>query len=182
MTEFETKVLESLEAIEVLLTALVGDCEATKVLKERRAAHAESSRKSYAKKHGLTSESDKEKTNEEKEDIPPTPPIGEKEEKRKARDTNARARAKGSKRFQKPTIEEIADYCAQRNNGIDPEEFFVFYESKGWCVGKSPMKKWKSAVITWEKKRRKDQKYAASRYERKTENQNCIVDYSDRPI
>ena len=182
MTEFETKVLESLDAIQTLLTALVGDCEAAEILKERRAAHAKSSRKSYAKKHGLTSESDKEKTKDEERDIPPTPPIEKEAEKRKARDTNARARAEDSKRFQKPTIEEIADYCAQRNNGIDPEEFFSFYESKGWCVGKSPMKKWKSAVITWEKKQKRDQKHFISRFERKTENQNCIVDYSDRPI
>ena len=179
MTEFEIKALEALDAIQTLLKALVGDCEATKVLEKRRAKDAERKQKKRAAVRGQTIG---EKTKDEERDIPPTPPIEKEAEKRKARDTNARARAKGSKRFQKPTIEEIADYCAQRNNGIDPEEFFVFYESKGWCVGKSPMKKWKSAVITWEKKRRKDQKYAASRYERKTENQNCIVDYSDRPI
>ena len=42
MTDFETKVLEALDAIQTFLTALVGDCEATKTLAERRAAKAAS--------------------------------------------------------------------------------------------------------------------------------------------
>ena len=62
---------------------------------------------------------------------------------------------KGRSRFQKPTLEEVTEYCRTRNNGIDPEEFFAFYESKGWMVGKNPMKDWKAAVITWEKSAKK---------------------------
>lgn len=58
-----------------------------------------------------------------------------------------------SKRFQKPTIEEIEAYCKERANGIDAESFFDFYESKGWLVGKTPMKDWKAAVRTWERSR-----------------------------
>ena len=57
--------------------------------------------------------------------------------------------------FSKPTIEEVRAYCLSRNNGIDPEEFWAFYESKGWKIGKSPMKDWRMAVVTWEKKRQK---------------------------
>lgn len=53
--------------------------------------------------------------------------------------------------FKKPTIEEIREYCESRNNGIDAEQFYNFYESKGWMVGKNKMKDWKCAVITWEK-------------------------------
>ena len=30
--------------------------------------------------------------------------------------------------------------------------FVAFYESKGWLVGKSKMKSWKSAIVTWEKR------------------------------
>lgn len=59
---------------------------------------------------------------------------------------------KGSSRFQKPTIEEIRQYCQERNNSVDPEKFFNVYESKGWLVGKSPMKDWKAAVRTWEQR------------------------------
>lgn len=55
------------------------------------------------------------------------------------------------KRFFKPTIDQIREYCQERNNGIDPERFFDFYESKGWVVGKQPMKDWKACIRTWEK-------------------------------
>ena len=33
------------------------------------------------------------------------------------------------KKFNKPTIEEIAEYCKERNNGIKAETFYDFYES-----------------------------------------------------
>lgn len=55
-------------------------------------------------------------------------------------------------RFQKPSLEEIREYCESRNNQVDPEQFFNFYESKGWMVGKTPMKDWHAAVRTWEKR------------------------------
>ena len=53
--------------------------------------------------------------------------------------------------FQKPTVEEINQYCTERNNKVDPQRFFDFYESKGWKVGKEPMKDWKACVRTWER-------------------------------
>ena len=58
------------------------------------------------------------------------------------------------KRFNKPTLEEVEAYCAERNNGISAQDFINFYESKGWKIGKSPMKDWKAAVRTWEGKRK----------------------------
>jgi len=64
---------------------------------------------------------------------------------------------KGKKKvFVPPTVEEVSAYCSERNNSIDPEAFVAFYNSKGWKVGKNPMKDWKSAVITWEKRQKKD--------------------------
>ena len=63
---------------------------------------------------------------------------------------------KGQGRFNKPSVQEVAEYCQVRNNGIDPEEFVAFYESKGWMVGKNPMKDWRSAIITWEKSKKKE--------------------------
>ncbi len=60
---------------------------------------------------------------------------------------------KGSSRFQKPTIEEIRQYCLEEGYNVDAEQFYNFYESKGWLVGKSPMKDWKAAVRTWEQRR-----------------------------
>lgn len=56
------------------------------------------------------------------------------------------------KRFTPPTVEEVAAYCGDRNNRIDPQTFVDFYSSKGWVVGKSKMKDWKAAVRTWEKR------------------------------
>lgn len=55
------------------------------------------------------------------------------------------------KRFSKPTVEEVAAYCKERNNNVDPQRFWDFYEAKGWKIGKSPMKDWKACVRTWEK-------------------------------
>lgn len=57
----------------------------------------------------------------------------------------------GKQKFSKPTVQEIQEFCLSRKNDVDPVKFFNFYESKGWMVGKNPMKNWKSAVITWEK-------------------------------
>lgn len=65
--------------------------------------------------------------------------VGEKEEKKT--------------RFTPPSIEEVAAYCAERQNGIDPQNFVDFYTSKGWKVGNQPMKDWRAAVRTWESKR-----------------------------
>lgn len=58
---------------------------------------------------------------------------------------------KKQKKFVKPTVEEIGAYCKERNNRIDPQKFFDYYESNGWKVGKNPMKDWKAAVRTWER-------------------------------
>ncbi len=67
-------------------------------------------------------------------------------------------------RFKKPTLEEVKEYCEERNNGIDAETFINFYESKGWMVGKNKMKDWKACVRTWEKSR------------------NTKVVYQDKPL
>ena len=55
--------------------------------------------------------------------------------------------------FKAPTVEEVAAYCKERNNGVDPHRFIAHYEAVGWKVGKNPMKDWKAAVRTWERNR-----------------------------
>lgn len=62
------------------------------------------------------------------------------------------------KRFIKPSLKEVEAYCIERNNGIDAQNFINFYESKGWKVGKNPMKDWKAAIRTWEGKRKETKK------------------------
>lgn len=54
-----------------------------------------------------------------------------------------------------PTIDEVYAYCKERKNGINPEAFYDFYESKGWMVGKNKMTDWKACVRTWEKRQDK---------------------------
>ena len=66
-------------------------------------------------------------------------------------DTKANKSPTKAKRFVKPTINEIQDYCIERNNNVNAEQFFDYYESNGWKVGKNSMKDWKAAVRTWER-------------------------------
>ena len=60
----------------------------------------------------------------------------------------------GRKRFIIPTPEEVQAYCDERKNGILGQQFCDFYSSKGWKIGKEPMKDWKAAVRTWETRRK----------------------------
>ena len=55
-------------------------------------------------------------------------------------------------KFIKPTIEEINKYCEERQNHINAENFYNFYESKGWKIGKNSMKDWKACIRTWEQR------------------------------
>ena len=55
--------------------------------------------------------------------------------------------------FTPPSLEDVQEYCKERNNNVDAETFISFYESKGWMVGKNKMKDWKACVRTWERSR-----------------------------
>ena len=84
---------------------------------------------------------------------------------------------RGSSRFQKPTIEEIRQYCISRGNQVDPEQFFNFYESKGWRVGRSHMKDWRASVRTWEKREKEiPQRKRESRKESVLEHNLKVMD------
>ncbi len=65
------------------------------------------------------------------------------------------------KRFQKPTVAEVHDYAQTLGYvGFDAQHFWDFYESKGWVVGKAPMKDWRRAVANWQRtqeQKRKEQ-------------------------
>jgi len=73
--------------------------------------------------------------------------------------------AKKSKRFKKPTLDELEHYCIERQNKVDIQKFFNFYESNGWKVGKNPMKDWRASIRTWESNSFDDKKQS------KTQNQ-----------
>lgn len=60
-------------------------------------------------------------------------------------------------RFTAPSVGDVKEYCRLRNSPVDPEAFHSFYASKGWLIGKTKMKDWKRAIITWERKRGEEQ-------------------------
>lgn len=66
-------------------------------------------------------------------------------------DTKANKSPTKAKRFVKPTLSEIEQYCIERNNNVNAEQFYDYYESNGWKVGKNAMKDWKACVRTWER-------------------------------
>ena len=91
---------------------------------------------------------------------PPEHPPQENEQanaRPKERDTESQCAPpppSGPKRFVPPTLAEVQSYVAQRQSPVDPQGFIDFYASKGWMVGKTPMKDWKAAcrnAETWER-------------------------------
>lgn len=66
------------------------------------------------------------------------------------RPTTTKAREKRNG-FKKPTIEDVAAYCRERSNAVDPQSWMDHYTANGWRVGRNAMKDWKAAVRTWEK-------------------------------
>jgi len=57
-----------------------------------------------------------------------------------------------NKTFTKPEIKWIENYIHGKRLSVDANQFYDFYESKGWLVGKSKMKCWKAALRTWERR------------------------------
>ena len=57
---------------------------------------------------------------------------------------------KKSSKFQKPTLDELKDYCSQMGYKVDAEKFYLYYEQCGWTVGKNkPMKDWRASLRLW---------------------------------
>ena len=51
-----------------------------------------------------------------------------------------------------PTLDMVSQYCLKRQNNIDPKQFYDFYTSKRWFVGKTKMKDWQASVRLWERR------------------------------
>lgn len=100
------------------------------------------------------SEKEKEKETEKEEERPPVSPDGG---EGAGEDYPVGKKQRQPKpRFTVPTEDEVSEYCRERNNGISGQAFCDFYASRGWCIGKQPMRDWKAAVRTWENKRREE--------------------------
>ena len=83
--------------------------------------------------------------------FPPLSPQEKKEKKTRIINNSCEKETKKNSIFRRPTVEQVAEYCEARGNNVDAAVFCDFYESKGWVVGRSPMKDWKAAVRTWER-------------------------------
>lgn len=73
-----------------------------------------------------------------------------KEKEIKEKENNIKENIKqATSRFTAPSIEQIQAYITEKGYIMSAEEFFYFYDSKGWMVGKTKMKNWRSAVSRW---------------------------------
>lgn len=80
----------------------------------------------------------------------------------KKKENVRKKKEKKEKLFIKPTIEEVRAYCEARQNGVDAEQFFNFYEAKGWMLGKNKIKNWKCCVHIWERRDRAQEQKTSS--------------------
>lgn len=63
------------------------------------------------------------------------------------------------KQFKPPTLEEVQAYCKKRNNNVDAQRFYDFYNEADWYDSNGgKVKSWKQKVITWEGNRGKGNK------------------------
>ena len=61
---------------------------------------------------------------------------------------------KNNRRFEPPSVEEVAKYIKEKGYHFGAEEFVAFYSAKGWMMGKNKMKSWRQACVTWEARRK----------------------------
>ncbi len=59
------------------------------------------------------------------------------------------------KAFIPPTLEEVKAYVKEKGYTFSPDAFIGYYGSNGWMVGRTKMKDWKSACVTWQSKETK---------------------------
>ena len=100
----------------------------------------------------------------------------EKRRDKKKEVTNVTSKKERAPKFQRPTVSDVAAYCADRANGIDPQSFVDYYDSNGWRVGRSAMKDWRAAVRTWEKRNAENQQ---ANQGRKSAGQNAADFHED---
>lgn len=52
--------------------------------------------------------------------------------------------------FVPPTQAEVAEYCRERGNSIDPARFIAVNAAKGWKIGNTQVSDWKAQIHAWE--------------------------------
>lgn len=69
-----------------------------------------------------------------------------------ANSTNSTNKGKGGARMARPTLAEVQSYIAEKGYHVDAEAFMAYYDSVGWRIGNKPMRSWRSALTTWERR------------------------------
>lgn len=80
--------------------------------------------------------------------------------------TDTEVGPKTTKRFTPPTLEQVVEYCRERNNSVDAQRFIDYYTANGWMVGRNKMKDWKASVRTWERSQKGATKFEERSYTR----------------
>lgn len=81
---------------------------------------------------------------------------GEKEKENQTQKENETENKKKKRNiFIPPTVEEVAEYCKERENTINAEQFVDYYAARGWELKHGQkMKDWKASIRTWEQNQR----------------------------
>lgn len=75
-------------------------------------------------------------------------------------------------RFKKPSVSELNEYIKEKGYMVDAEQFYDYYESTGWKVGRKKMVSWKHALSYWHKnaeKRKQQQSLFGNKFSYKGE-------------
>ena len=84
-------------------------------------------------------------------------------------------------RFHPPTVDEVAAFVQENGlTDVDPLRFVDFYASKGWMVGKSPMKDWKAACRGWQRRNDGESAQGTGSSKPKPTPNNPALDYEQR--
>ena len=67
-------------------------------------------------------------------------------------DTEAEKKKTPKQRFTPPTVDQVRTHCTAKGYTFDPESFVAYYTANGWKVGRSSMKSWEAACVTWQKR------------------------------
>ena len=70
---------------------------------------------------------------------------------------------KASGRFIPPTLEEVEAYIKEKGYNVNAEQWWNFYASKGWMIGKNKMVRWKNAIATWNTKSKEQENGATNK-------------------
>ena len=103
-----------------------------------------------AKEKEKEKETAKENTKAKEKESVSIPPAG-----RGAGREEAAGSVSGALAFLPPTLDTIAAYIKAQGLDAKAEEFWDYYEARGWKMGASPMQDWKAALRAWARAERR---------------------------